>query len=48
MGKLMMIVVCLALAGCGSQGVSANTSPGSDPGAGFGCAHNAFQGCAAP
>lgn len=39
-------VVAVLLAGCGSEG--GNASLGPDPGGGFYCPHNAFEGCVGP
>jgi hypothetical protein len=41
-----VFLLAALLAGCGSTGGNANLGP--DPGGGFYCPHNAFEGCANP
>jgi len=40
------VVLAVLLAACGSGVGNANAGP--DPGGGFPCPHNAFEGCANP
>jgi len=42
----VVVVLTILLAGCGSAGGNANLGP--DPGGGFYCAHNAYEGCVNP
>jgi hypothetical protein len=44
--QLTLMVLAVLLAGCGS-GIQ-NAGLGPDPGGGFYCAHNAFEGCVNP
>jgi len=44
--QLILMVLAVLLAGCGSAPQNANLGP--DPGGGFYCPHNAFEGCANP
>jgi hypothetical protein len=44
--QLILIVLAVLLAGCGSATQTASLRP--DPGGGFSCAHNALQGCVNP
>jgi len=43
---LILMILPVLLAGCGSA--SQNTNLGPDAGGGFDCSHNALQGCVNP
>ena len=42
---LLLFVLATVLAGCGSVG---NANLGPNPGGGFYCAHNVYEGCVNP
>ena len=44
--QLILMVLSVLLAGCGSTSQNANRGP--DAGGGFDCPHHAFQGCVNP
>jgi hypothetical protein len=47
LGRISFVLLLeVLLAGCGSGVGNANLGP--DPGGGFYCAHNAYEGCANP